>query len=181
MTSIPLTLSDADYRRASEFVVGHLRRLGATPTSFRPLTAIAALLYSVALFVILTAPDFTDDRTRLILKFCVAALIAVPVLFAVGIKRLRVADARALQPLAPPPAESVQLAVSASWVEVRTPSMTAQLAWPATSLFVLDLEFAVLLAPRMAPLPITPSACQSPEQFVTFLRVAQQYKANSAA
>jgi hypothetical protein len=179
--SIPLSLSNADYRRASEFVIGHLRRLGIAQTSLRPITIIATALYSVALFVVLTAPNFPDDRTRLILKLCVVALIAVPVLFVVCVKRLRLADARALQPLAPSPNETVRITVSAGHVEVRTETMTTQLSWSATSLFVLDQEFAVMLAPRMAPLPITPAACETSDQFISFLRLAQQYKANSAA
>jgi hypothetical protein len=181
MTQLPLLLSEADYSRASAFVIGHLRELGATPTSVKPLTVVAVALYMLALFVVQTAPNFQDERTRLIIKLCVAALVAVPILFFIGVKRLRIADARALQPLMPSPGEPLSIAISANQLEVRSEFMTTQLSWSAASLFVLNTDFAVLLAPRMAPLPLTPAACKSQDEFLTFLRVAQQYKANSGA
>jgi hypothetical protein len=181
VTSIELQLTDADYRRATAFVIAHLRALGRMPTSLRPLSVMAATLYGAALFVIAEAPNYSDDRTRLLIRGSVLALMAVPFLFAIGVKRLRLADAKAMQPLEPQSSESVHVSISASGVEVQTGSMATQLQWSAVSIFVLDPQFAVFLAPRMAPLPIVPSASATQEAFLLFLSHAQQYKANSAA
>ena len=69
--------------------------------------------------------------------------------------------------------------VAADGVEITTPTMFVRLLWASASLFVVSEDFAVLLAPRLAPLPITPAGWATKEAFFTFIRHAQQYKANS--
>jgi cytochrome c biogenesis protein CcdA len=181
VTTLPLRLSQGDYDRASEFVLSHLRRAGTTPTSVMPLMVMATVLYMAGLFVITTAPNYVDGKDKAIIKACVLLLIAAPPLIALGAWRLRKADARALQPLRPSPEEELSVSVTAESVRLHTGQLTADFNWSVVNLFVLGPDFAVLWLPRMAPLPLTPSACAKPDSFLDFLRLAQQYKANNAA
>ena len=181
MATLEVQVSQADYARASEFVVSHLRRLGQRPTSLLPWSIIATLLYSTPLFVIVVAPNGLDDHTRTILRVSVCALLLVPALFVFGVHRLRRADARALQPLAPPPSERVKMAATAAELCIETEAFKTAIPWSSAAVYVVDDEFAVVLAPRMAPFPITRSGSATPEQFYLFLRHAQQYKVASAA
>lgn len=181
MAQLSLRLTQSDYSRASAFVVDKLRRAGATPTSLKPLALLAYVLYAVPLFVIVTAPNHQDEAIRSVLRWSVLALLIVPALFVIGVSRLRRADAKALASLASQANEPVLLEATASNLAVSTSSMTAVFQWTAVSVFVVDLEFAVLLAPRIAPIPVTKAGSTSEEEFFTFLRHAQQYKVASAA
>ena len=181
MMTLPLRLSQADYDRAFQFVFGHLHRAGKTSTSFKPLLGMATALYLAGLFVISTAPNYVDGKDRVIIKSSVLLLVAVPPLIALGAWRLRKADARALRPLAPSPEEELSVSVSADRLYLRTEKLTAEFQWSAVNLFVVGPDFAVLWLPRMAPLPLTASACTKADEFLDFLRLAQQYKAHNAA
>ncbi|MFT3664992.1 hypothetical protein [Piscinibacter sp.] len=151
------------------------------PTSLKPLALLAYVLYTVPLFVILVAPNHQDEAIRSVLRWSVLALFIVPAFFVVGISRLRLADAKALASLAPHAEEPLTLEATASNLTVTTTSMTAVFHWSAVSVFVIDAEFAVLLATRTAPIPVTKVGSTSEEEFFAFLRHAQQYKAASAA
>jgi hypothetical protein len=181
MATLEVQVSQADYARASTFLVSHLRRLGQRPTSLLPWSIIATMLYSTPLFVIVVAPNGLDDHTRTVLRASVLALLLVPALFVFGVYRLRRADARALQPLAPPPSERIAMEATAAELRIETEAFKTTLPWSSAAVFVVDDEFAVVLAPRMAPFPVTKAGSASPEQFYLFLRHAQQYKAASAA
>jgi hypothetical protein len=181
MATLSVKVSAADHARAAAFILGHLRRLGQRPTSLLPWSIITTALYTTPLFVIVTAPNGLDDHTRTILRIAVLVLMLVPALFVFGVYRLRKADARALRVLSPPALENVSLDATAEGLSIETESMKSSLPWSSASVLVVDEAFAVVLAPRMAPVPITKSGSTSAEEFYVFLRHAQQYKAASAA
>ena len=181
MASLKLQLKPEDYSRAFAYVLRHMRRAGQTSTSLGPWSILATVLYTIPLLVIVVAPNYQDDHTRLLLRGAVVALLLVPLVFVLGVVRLRKADAKALQPLEPSPSELVTVEATAEHLTIKTDTMNAQFPWSAASVFALDEEFAVVLVPRFSPLPVTRAGSPSPEEFYLFVRHAQQYKAASAA
>jgi len=180
VAKLNLRLTQSDYVRASAFVIDRLRRINSTSTSLKPLALLAYILYSIPLFVIVEAPNYQDEAIRSVLRWSVLALFIVPTLFVIGVNSLRRADAKALASIRPRAEEPITVDATASNLTVTTPSMTAAFHWHAVSVFVIDAEFAVLLAPRTAPIPVTKAGSASEEEFYTFLRHAQQYQAASA-
>lgn len=181
MASVTLRVEQADYDRAWGFVLGQLRRQGKTPTSLRPIGILASLLFSVPLFVLVSGPTHLHADDRQIIRWSVLALMVVPVLFAIGVSRLRKADARALQPLAPSAQEPLHLEANAAEFSASTETMRVAFPWSAVSIFVLEPRFVVLLAPRVAPFPLPLRGTVSEDEYYTFVRHAQQYKEAASA
>jgi hypothetical protein len=181
LAALSLRVTQADYNRASAFILSHLRRQGASQTSLKPLSILAYLLYAIPLFVIITAPNGQTESTRTAVRAAVLALVVVPFLFALGVARLRKADARALSFLEPPMDEAITIEANAANLRITTAAMDASFPWSAVALFVLDSEFAVILLPRIAPLPLTCEGSTTPGEFFTLLQHMQQYKAASEA
>lgn len=98
---------------------------------------------------------------------------------ALGVWRLRKADARALRPLATPPSEMVFAEATAGGMKVAIAGITFHLAWSEASVVVVDETFAVVVAPLLAPIPLTREGASSSEDFYLFLRHAQQFKSAS--
>ncbi|MGE3347499.1 MAG: hypothetical protein AB7I35_08695 [Ramlibacter sp.] len=174
-------VEQADYDRAWGFVLGHLRRQGKTQTSLRPLAIIAWLLFSIPLFVLVSGPSYLHESDRQLIRWSVLALVLVPLLFAFGVSRLRRADARALQPLAPSTEEPLHLVASSTEFSASTETMRVAFPWSAVSIFVLDPQFVVLLAPRVAPFPLPLRGTDGEAEYYTFVRHAQQYKEAASA
>jgi hypothetical protein len=181
MASVNVRVEQADYDRAWDFVVAHLRRHGKTPTSLRPLSYIAWFLFSIPLFVLVSGPNHLHANDRKIIRWSVLALMVVPLVFAFGVSRLRKADTRALQGLAPSAEEPLHLEVSAAGLSASTGTMRAAFPWSAVSIFVLDPQFVILLAPRVAPFPVPLRGTGGEDEYYTFVRHAQQYKEAASA
>ena len=181
MAIIETQVTPQDYARASSFVVTKLRQAGRTQTSLAPLSILSILFFTIPLFVIATAPNAHDAHTKLLIRGSVLALFIVPFLFVFGVWRLRKADARALRPLATPQSETVFAEATASGMKVAIAGMTFDLPWSQASVLVVDETFAVVLAPLLAPIPLTRAGASSSEGFYLFLRHAQQFKSASAA
>jgi hypothetical protein len=181
VASVTVRVEQADYDRAWGFVVGHLRRQGKTPTSLRPLGILAWFLFSIPLFVLVSGPTHLHANDRQLIRWSVLALMVVPLLFAFGVSRLRKADTRALQPLAPSTEEPLHLEASASEFSASTETMRVAFPWSAVSIFVLEPQFVVLLAPRVAPFPLPLRGTGGEDEYYTFVRHAQQYKDAASA
>jgi hypothetical protein len=181
MASVNVRVEQADYDRAWDFVVARRCRQGKTPTSLRPLSYIAWFLFSIPLFVLVTGPTHLHANDRQIIRWSVLALMVVPLIFAFGVARLRRADTRALQRLAPSAEEPLHLEASAAGLSVSTETMRAAFPWSAVSIFVLDPQLVILLAPRMAPLPLPLRGTAGADEYYTFVRHAQQYKEAASA
>jgi hypothetical protein len=176
MASLTVEVEQADYDRAWGFVVGHLRRQGKTPTSLRPIGILASLLFSVPLFVLVSGPTHLQPNDRQLIRWCVLALMLVPALFAFAVSRLRKADARAMQPLAPNAEEPLHLEASAVGLTANTQTMNVTFPWSTVSIYPIDPQFVVFLAPRVAPFPLPLRGSVSQDDYYTFVRHAQQYK-----